>query len=101
VRAGDFAEGSAIALDDLERDGVKAACRIIPLEQLLPHVPAVVLNERGVKRASHGNEIMSEDATVWGPPGSSTYKLLDGGGRLIAVAESRPGGLLHPVTVLV
>ncbi len=101
VKAGDFAEDSAITLDDLDRDGMEAARRIVPVEQLLPHIPAVVLNERGLKRASHGNEIMSEDATVWGLPGSSTYKLLDAGGRLIAIAESRPGGLLHPVTVLV
>ena len=101
VKAGEFAEGSAIPLDDLERDGIEAARRIVPVEQLLPHIPAVVLNERGLKRASHGNEIMSEDATVWGAPGSSTYRLLDGSGRLIAIAESRSGGLLHPVTVLV
>jgi tRNA pseudouridine55 synthase len=101
VKAGDFAEDSAIALDDVEREGSEAGRLIIPLERLLPHIPAVVLNERGLGRASHGNEIMSEDATVWGPPGSPKYRLLDADGRLVAVAESRPGGLLHPVTVLV
>jgi hypothetical protein len=29
------------------------------------------------------------------------YRLLDSNGRLIAIAETLPGGVLHPVTVLV
>jgi hypothetical protein len=29
------------------------------------------------------------------------WRLLDGSGTLLGIAESRPGGLLHPVIVLV
>ena len=109
VRAGAFAEGEATPLDTIERDSVDAARLIIPLERLLPEVPAVVLNERGVRRAAHGNELAIEDLAD--PPQAAgaaideategRWRLLDGSGMLLAIAESRPGGLLHPVIVLV
>lgn len=101
VRVGSYAEASAIPLDDVEREGSGAAGRIISVDQLLPEIPAVILNEWAVRRATHGNEIMAEDANASTSGGSQTYRLLDSSGRLIAIAESRPGGLLHPVTVLV
>src|SRR5262245_37163736 len=101
VGVGTYREDSAIRLDDVERESAGAARWIIPMEQLLPEIPAVVLNERAVRRATHGNEIMSEDVTVPGPVGATKYRLLDSSGRLIAIAEALPDGLLHPVTVLV
>jgi len=101
VRVGSYVEASAIPLDDVERDGIGAAGRIISIDQLLPEIPAVILNERAVRRATHGNEIIAEDSKAGTPWDSPTYRLLDSSGRLIAIAESRPGGLLHPVTVLV
>jgi hypothetical protein len=39
--------------------------------------------------------------TVPGTTGFAKYRLLDSTGRLVAIAETGPGGLLHPVTVLV
>ncbi|MDT5081455.1 MAG: tRNA pseudouridine55 synthase [Mycobacterium sp.] len=109
VRAGTFSEGSATPLEEIEREGPGAARLIIPLERLLPEVPAVVLNERGVRRAAHGNELALEDLVEPPPPvrvaidgpNQGRWRLLDGAGMLLAVAESRPGGLLHPVIVLV
>ena len=101
VRAGSYPETSATALADIEREGIAAGRWIVPLDQLLPEIPAVVLSERAVKRAEHGNEIAAEDSSVTGLYPSAKYRLLDSTGRLIAIAEARPGGLLHPVTVLV
>jgi len=107
VRAGAFAEDAAIALDTIERESVDGARRIMPLERLLPEVPAVVLNERGVRRAAHGNELSSEDLVEphagagIGRTTEGRWRLLDGSGMLLAIAVARPGGLLHPVIVLV
>jgi tRNA pseudouridine55 synthase len=101
VRAGRYDEASATPLADIEREGPGAARWIVAMDQLLPEIPAIVLNERALKRAAHGNEIMPEDARVLGPSTSAKYRLLDSTGRLIAIAETGPGGLLHPVTVLV
>jgi len=109
VRSGHFGEDAATPLDTIDREGLDAARLIIPLDRLLPEVPAVVLNERGIRRATHGNELALEDRVdphpATGAPiddaGEGRWRLLDGSGMLLAIAESRPGGLLHPVIVLV
>ena len=99
VRVGDYGEESAVPLDEFERDAVEADGRVIPMDRLLPELPAVILNEQEIRRATHGNEIRAEDRA--GAPCSVKYRLLDSSGRLIAIAETLPGGVLHPVTVLV
>jgi len=101
IRVGGYTVESAHRVEDLEGPAAGAARLVIPMEELLPEIPAVVLNERALKRATHGNEIQLEDVTIRGTADATRYRLLDGEGRLVAVAETRPGGLLHPVTVLV
>ena len=114
VRAGTFDETAAVALAAVEAEGRGASQWIVPIDRLLPHVPAVVLNERGVRRATHGNDVTVEDllAPSGTPPATPAapaeggfepgrWRLLDEGGALVAIAESRPGGALHPVIVLV
>ena len=109
VRAGTFSEESATRLDAIEAEGAGAARLIVPIEQLLTQVPAVVLNDRGARRAAHGNELTPGDLTdpsavSGGAEGGSApgrFRLMDAGGMLVGIAESRPGGLLHPVIVLV
>lgn len=103
VRAGSYAEGSAVPLEEFEREGDEAHRLLIPMEQLLPEIPAVVLSDRDASRAAHGNEIMPEDATTREETATAAprYRLLDSNGRLIGIAERLPGGVLHPVTVLV
>jgi tRNA pseudouridine55 synthase len=121
VRAGMFDEAAAVALAIVESEGRGASHRVIPMNRLLSHVPAVVLNERGVRRAMHGNDLALDDLTVSSgmPPARGTgpaetgcqatgdaavagpWRLLDEGGTLLGIAESRPGGALHPVIVLV
>jgi tRNA pseudouridine55 synthase len=107
VRSGAFQEDGAIPLDAVDVAGAEAAQWIVPIERLLPHVPAVVLNERGARRAAHGNELGPEDLveppslSVAGAASGARWRLVDGGGMLLGIAESRPGGVLHPVIVLV
>jgi len=104
TRAASFGLDLAVALDDLEAGAEAVAARTIPLEALLPEVPAVRLTERGAKRASHGNFLSPEDLAETGtdplPPGTRV-RLFDGAGRLLGIAESGPDGLLRPSIVLV
>jgi tRNA U55 pseudouridine synthase TruB len=121
VRAGTFDEAAEVALAAVEAERRGAGQWVIPMNRLLSHVPAVVLNDRGVRRATHGNDVTLDDLAV--PSGtplvpgtdpaeagfeapvdaltSGRWRLLDQEGALLAIAESSPGGALHPVIVLV
>jgi len=102
VRAGTFTEGDAVMLSTLEQEGIDAARRIVPLEQLLPEIPAVVLTERDRERVAHGGDVHAEgDPRQIVGAGTTRRRLVDGSGRLVALAEMREGGVLHPVIVLV
>lgn len=107
TRAGTFTEADAVALDVVEAEGPLAAARLLGGERLLPQFPAVVLNERGLRRASHGNSLSSADVESGlssypdeRPADSPRYRLLDGRGELIAIADLRADGFLHPTIVL-
>lgn len=109
TRAGSFLSDEAIPLDAIESEGFEAAAHLIPVDRLLPDLPAVVLGESGVRRVSHGNAVTLEhilgppDAppgTVAGGPQPPKVRLLDEAGALVAIGEWRPGGLLHPAIVL-
>jgi tRNA pseudouridine55 synthase len=102
TRAGAFTEGQAVALEAIEGEGPEAATRVIPMQELLPDVPAARLTERGASRAGHGNALRPEDLEGPVPALSGgRIRLLDPQGRLLGLAEPRPGGLLQPVVVLV
>jgi tRNA pseudouridine55 synthase len=107
TRAGDFTLADAVTLDALVTGGASAAAsRLFPMGRLLGQLPSVVLTAPGVKRVGHGADVGSDD--VQGPmppdvtgPAEARWRLLDGNGLLLGLAERRPGGLLHPVVVLV
>jgi tRNA pseudouridine55 synthase len=101
TRAGAFTDAQAVALDTIEGEGEGAAARVIPMEDLLLEVPAVRLTERGAQRAGHGNAVGPGDFDGQAPALPGRVRLMDPGGRLLGLAESRPGGLLQPVVVLV
>ncbi|HSC29568.1 MAG TPA: tRNA pseudouridine(55) synthase TruB, partial [Vicinamibacterales bacterium] len=111
TRAGEFDLTQAAPLDEIEREGVAAADRIIPLERLLQAIPAAILTGPGARRASHGCPIRREDVAAdthpreAGTPGVprsvERWRLVDGSGMLLGIAERGDGGLLHPVVVLV
>ena len=102
VRAGAFTDDESVALSRIEEEGVGASRWLLPIEQLLTDIPAVVLSDRDRERATHGADVSGDDSPRPAVGGNATRRrLLDASGRLIAVAEVRPGGLLHPVIVLV
>ena len=109
-RAGMFGLADAVTLEEVEAEGRDAGQRLVSLNRLLPQMPAAVLNERGAQRAAHGNTLGPSDFTgVQELPGTGEgdavaphrFRLMDGSGGLLGIAETRPGGLLHPVIVLV
>ncbi len=114
TRAGGFSVEDAVPLDAVEREGEAAASRLLPMETLLPSLPAVTLTAQGETRARHGNVLATEHVARWedapaavpaGPadpaavPGPIRYRVLGADGALLAVAEASPAGL-QPFIVL-
>lgn len=102
TRVGSFREEEAVPLEAIEQAGTDALRYLLPMNRLLEEYPTVVVNPRGVKRATHGNALGPEDL-AGPPPAASTPKarVVDSDGSLLAIAEPVSGGLLHPVVVLV
>jgi len=103
TKAGVFSVEQATALATIEHEGAEVAARLLPSETLLAHLPGLRLSEDGARRAAHGNLIGPAHLTeVSGTAdGAERLRLLDPGGRLVAVAERQGDGSLHPVVVLV
>jgi tRNA pseudouridine55 synthase len=101
TRVGTFDEAGAVRLDTLVADDFDAAAHMVPVDRLLPDLPAVVLSGEGVRRVSHGNTVGPGHLAGTPHVSSVPVRLLDASGALLAIAEARPGGLLHPTIVLV
>jgi tRNA pseudouridine55 synthase len=102
TRVGSFRVEEAVRLETIERAGPDALRYLVPMNRLLEDCPAVVVNPRGLKRATHGNALGPEDLA--GPPPAASVpktRVVDEDGALLAIAEPVSGGLLHPVVVLV
>jgi tRNA pseudouridine55 synthase len=103
TRVGRFRIEDALTLDRLESEG---AARLTSPNDLLGHMPAVGANDDGVRRIAHGNPIgpvhMEQGGARLLPTGAAVpfLRVVDGAGRLIAVAEPRGGGILQPIVVL-
>jgi tRNA pseudouridine55 synthase len=68
--------------------------RIVPLDDALSFIPPVRLDAEAARRAGHGGAVAGSV-----PGGAEIVRLTDEDG-LIALAESRPDGTLHPVVGL-
>ncbi|HJR61977.1 MAG TPA: tRNA pseudouridine(55) synthase TruB [Vicinamibacterales bacterium] len=104
TRAGRFGLDVAVALEDLDRTPRLAEASLIPLGALVPDIPAVRVNDRGATRVSHGNSLGPEDLADAGPgrlPEGARVRVVDGAGRLLAIADAGPDALLRPSVVLV
>jgi len=122
TRAGDFTLEGAVPLEAIEAEGRGAFARLIPMDRLLTQLPSVILNEEGVRRATHGNALSREDFLCapagprWGGNRNdqndqtdqaqadgvgARLRLVDSAGALLGIAERLDSGLLHPVIVLV
>jgi tRNA pseudouridine55 synthase len=103
TRSGDVTLETAIPLDAVERDPARAAAAIVPLRDVLPVLPVIMLSAEGVKRAINGCELSERDSVSVQPPASPKllYRLVDPAGDLVAIARpsARPG-FLHPAVVL-
>ena len=86
TRSGGFDIGQAVPGDQLEG----AAGRLVPLSGLLLELPAVVVGEEGLRRISHGRELGPEHVLSGFPEAPvERVRLLDGSGRLLALAAPR------------
>jgi tRNA pseudouridine55 synthase len=106
TRAGEFHEQQALPLSLIQEEGTAALPRLVPIENLLSRLPHVVVNERGARRAAHGNALAAEDLwnaerTVPADAAPGPVRVLDAGGALLAIGQPAGGGLLQPVVVLV
>jgi tRNA pseudouridine55 synthase len=108
TQTGGFGVEEATPLEVVEAEGLEAAARLIPMADLLPDLPGVVLTERGARRAAHGNAVLPADVAgrighpgAEAAPGLRPVRLLDRAGALVAIAEPAAGPVLHPVVVLV
>jgi tRNA pseudouridine55 synthase len=113
TRSGDFGLEGAATLDALAGDAedMSASGWLVPMEGLLPALPAVRLTEEGRLRVSHGREIAEaqfgpearSQGQLSAPSGIDGWiRLLDERGQLVALAQ--PGatpGSLHPAVVLI
>ncbi|MEK6630691.1 MAG: tRNA pseudouridine(55) synthase TruB [Acidobacteriota bacterium] len=102
TRSGPFLVGDAVSLDSVVMNGPDLAGQILPIDDLLPWLPAVSLTPDGVRYVLHGRDIgpdqLAGDAQPCWPP---RLRLLGPGGALLAVAEPAAAGFLHPTVVLV
>jgi tRNA pseudouridine55 synthase len=104
IRAGEFTVAEAAPLETIEGERIDALARLVPMADLLSSLPHVVVNERGARRAAHGNSLAVEDLRNAGriaPEPAGPIRVLDADGALLAIGESGGGGILHPVVVLV
>ena len=104
TRAGRFRIEDAAPLDALERMGSTASSRLLRVNDLLAEYPEVSLTEEGLRRAANGNALaphhLAELAASGGLRAGARVRVLDAGGEVLAVAERRADGLLHPLLVL-
>jgi len=118
TRAGVFTLDRAVRFDDLDLRPEAALDYLIPLSELVTDLPAVRLTPRGTERVSHGNPVSTHDFSVLAsgsdrdgrdaenrsgslPGPGARVRVFDGAGRLLAIAEIGPDGLLRPSVVLV
>ena len=101
TRSGAFDLSGAVPLAGLERDPEAARSAIVPLDGLLLERPAAVLTAAGAERVRHGQEVGPADMVTEPEAVAGPVRLLDEGGRLVAMSEpaDRPR-FLHPVVVL-
>jgi tRNA pseudouridine55 synthase len=111
TRSGDCFLADALALEAAEADPEAVRGAIVPLDRMLPGVPAVVLTPDGVVRVRHGRDVRPADiaAAETGRgkdadalPVCGAVRLLDACGRLLAIADKKDAPVsLHPSIVLV
>ena len=114
TRSGDLTAADALPLDVAERDRDAARAAVIPIDQMLPSLSAVVLTDAGARHVAHGRDLGSADIAQGGSGASSPpsvvapasaapwVRLMTEAGQLLGIAEpAGTSGVLHPSVVLV
>lgn len=108
TRVGPYGLDLAVALDAFEDAGARGEAEglLIPLERLLPDVPAVAVRPEAEAFVRNGRPLGPSDLAAPLPDlaalmAAGLARLISGDGRLLALARPVPGGaLLHPFLVL-
>jgi tRNA pseudouridine55 synthase len=101
TRSGAFTLERAITLASLQADAASAAGWVIPLDDLLPDLPAVTVEDAALLRVGHGRDLEPAHYRPLVPVDADWVRLRDGAGRLLALAgRGRTPGSLHPSIVL-
>lgn len=110
IAVGPYGLADAVALADLEAaaDRGEAGRHIVPLEQLLPEVPAVTVLPEAENRVRNGSPLEAAHLAAPPPqflpaPGTAgLVRLFSGSGRLLALARPTADGAgLHPFLVII
>ena len=104
TRAGQFSVGEAVSLEVLQEDpgADPLGHRLVNPNILLSAMPSVTPTDEGLRRAWNGNTLGPEhlQAPLASPAGTAKVRVLGHSGEVLAVAERRTDGLLHPLVVL-
>lgn len=98
TRSGTFAVGDALPFPVLVQDAAAARGHLVPVDALLPDVPAVPLGDADRTRVAHGGDVAVPAAWSSAP---DLARLTDTSGKLLALAvPGKRAGFLHPAVVL-
>jgi len=104
TRVGRFSVDDALTLDRVESEG---KAHLTSASDVIGQMPAVTVTEDGARRVAHGNPFgppytQRRDSSLFTSINAADRfcRVLDGSGRLLAVAEQRADGLLQPIVVL-
>jgi tRNA pseudouridine55 synthase len=107
VRSGAFTEDRAAALGLIESEGTVAVARLVPMTDLVGHLPGVSVTGRGARHVAHGRALTPDDLAhvrgaeaAWFPLENGPVRIVDAAGVLLGIGRLAPGGLLRPVVVL-
>lgn len=89
---GEFTDSQAVSLDQLQGQARCGGVSLIPAAELLPEIPAHLLEGAAMTRALHGNPVPLSSSVEW-------VKLIDESGALRAIARHIGGSLYHPQIV--
>jgi tRNA pseudouridine55 synthase len=107
TRSGDFALADAITMDRLQSADRGWTAHVMPLDRLLPGLPATTVTDEGRRRVAHGQDVLDAHVlkkTQQGAdePAQEWVRLLDREGRLLGLGTSgASAGSLHPTVVLI
>lgn len=90
---GEFRQEAAIGLEPLQERVSQETIPLIPLENLLPEIPAVAMNSGAARNASQGQDLVLTCE-------SERVRLFAPSGRLVAIALRRAGSVFHPMVVM-